>query len=62
MYDCAVQAGCVGRPIDQLVSCAIPCANTAGITSADDPAVGAGFPFLLCVTDICVAACEESSL
>jgi hypothetical protein len=51
--DCFYQA-----TFQEAVACGTPCAFAAGVTTADDPAVGAGFPLLECIATSCESACR----
>ena len=61
IYECIVDDGCFGPPVPQVVGCGAPCASVVGITSIDDPVVGAGFPLLECLTDRCGSVCQQPS-
>jgi hypothetical protein len=57
---CLLDAYCVNFPGDlsQLPPCLLTCGITAGIKSADDPAIAPFRPLLFCIEDNCKAPCD----
>jgi hypothetical protein len=58
MIACAFASGCVGGPSAKFITCAIPCAEEAGIVSNDNPALTVGEPLFEClVNGACAPVC-----
>ncbi len=57
MLGCVLERGCLALPFNQIVSCGIPCAAEAGITSLDDPALKPLFVFGGCARVQCGDLC-----
>ncbi len=59
LFLCGMPKGCYA-PGQNLVSCITTCAIAAGLTGADDPAVGPFVALYLCATTTCAEGCAST--
>ena len=55
---CVAQRGCYTSDINEVITCAIPCAATEGVFEADDPVVVSGMALAICLVTECGETCD----